>query len=973
MIELFGYLFAYPWWLLAGLIGAAVLTWQAAKRLRYSALKGLRRLSAHAGVFLLLVACVLLLTGVRERQQSESKALLLLIDTSGSVGAKVPERAMDAYAELRASLPADALLGVAAYDGRVYPLMEMAPVGRQPSQLFGSRIQQGNPLSTSLQSAIEYAPMLFPPDCAPQIVLVSDGQRAEGLPAFPLTTSSLAVEPVTLIDAAVGALHARSFPSKTLGLRAVAVETTLFCTQPMLAEMVVTLEGKELLREGLVLERGQTAITRTFDEISRQSVMLKVEVIAEADGLQGNESMAISLPRDYPKPRVLVVDGSESFGASNALKQALSFVEMDVQIIQPRELVNRIEMLDSFQALYMVDVLAEQLPDRVQEAVHHWVLAGGGFGMIGGPEAYALAGFSNTSIEKILPLHCSTREDDSDRIALTVVADVSGSMGKPAGSGSKLDQAMLGTRFAYSLLEEGDAFTLIAYDSNAEWRVDSERLHADDRDQHIELIRSTDVGGGGIYILPAMEVSLDSLVAKPAPQKILIVFTDAAGTHLNDGEEEAFFELMNSLPSEYAVRTSIIGLGRESDQHAELLRNMADASDARLHFISDAETLPALFARETAQLIGGYLAEGALKVKVEQESELVREISYKDSPMLRGMIRTRAKDDAQVHLSAGLEADHPIFATRRHGLGRSLAFTSDARDRWASNWLGWEGFALSWQRWTRWLTAGTQYAGSVDASVVQGERSMTLQIAHADQGAGEIKGVMRSAAGASQDFSLIRKSRDVSEVTLPMDGGGTFHFTFWHDPEGNSESVALGEAWVSRAELNESNVNESSLLAMQTLSRNSGGLVLTQARDAVGAFPAAADNYQQTWVVTALCGGLALMLLLTSRRFPSFFRAGAQAGLASADKEDALSALAVVRGSKPRKAKKPQPARAAFGDDQVDASASAVAMRQRAAGEGKGETLAPKVGPAKHADGESASIQKLLAAKQRRMREGRDQ
>jgi hypothetical protein len=42
-----------------------------------------------------------------------------------------------------------------------------------------------------------------------------------------------------------------------------------------------------------------------------------------------------------------------------------------------------------------------------------------------------------------------------------------------------------------------------------------------------------------------------------------------------------------------------------------------------------------------------------------------------------------------------------LLATWRYGLGQTAAFTSDARNRWAVEWLRWEGFGKFWVQLTR--------------------------------------------------------------------------------------------------------------------------------------------------------------------------------------------------------------------------------------------------------------------------------
>jgi hypothetical protein len=62
--------------------------------------------------------------------------------------------------------------------------------------------------------------------------------------------------------------------------------------------------------------------------------------------------------------------------------------------------------------------------------------------------------------------------------------------------------------------------------------------------------------------------------------------------------------------------------------------------------------------------------------------------------VLRGFLGTTAKEQAELHLTTP-EGD-PILATWQFGLGRSAAWTSDATGRWASEWVGWDGFARFW-------------------------------------------------------------------------------------------------------------------------------------------------------------------------------------------------------------------------------------------------------------------------------------
>jgi len=69
------------------------------------------------------------------------------------------------------------------------------------------------------------------------------------------------------------------------------------------------------------------------------------------------------------------------------------------------------------------------------------------------------------------------------------------------------------------------------------------------------------------------------------------------------------------------------------------------------------------------------------------------------APPLLGYIETVAKPACNQILVS--EAADPLLAWWRFGKGTSVAFTSDAQDRWAAKWLVWQGFKPFWWQLAR--------------------------------------------------------------------------------------------------------------------------------------------------------------------------------------------------------------------------------------------------------------------------------
>ena len=69
------------------------------------------------------------------------------------------------------------------------------------------------------------------------------------------------------------------------------------------------------------------------------------------------------------------------------------------------------------------------------------------------------------------------------------------------------------------------------------------------------------------------------------------------------------------------------------------------------------------------------------------------------APDLEGYVKTRSKDNAETLIEVGDGA--PILARWHYGLGRTAAFTSDVKNRWAINWLNWDGYGKFWTQLIR--------------------------------------------------------------------------------------------------------------------------------------------------------------------------------------------------------------------------------------------------------------------------------
>jgi Ca-activated chloride channel family protein len=81
---------------------------------------------------------------------------------------------------------------------------------------------------------------------------------------------------------------------------------------------------------------------------------------------------------------------------------------------------------------------------------------------------------------------------------------------------------------------------------------------------------------------------------------------------------------------------------------------------------------------------------------VERKAEVLDGIGIESAPPLKGYTRFTASPGAETILSIDEVKKDPLYVRWQYGLGRAAVFTSDAKSRWAENWVTWPGFDKFW-------------------------------------------------------------------------------------------------------------------------------------------------------------------------------------------------------------------------------------------------------------------------------------
>jgi hypothetical protein len=106
-------------------------------------------------------------------------------------------------------------------------------------------------------------------------------------------------------------------------------------------------------------------------------------------------------------------------------------------------------------------------------------------------------------------------------------------------------------------------------------------------------------------------------------------------------------------------------------------------------------------------------------------------IDLKSAPFLLGYVMTRPKPTSELILIS--EQGDPVLAWWRYGLGMSVAFTSDAKSRWAPEWLTWPGYSKFWAQVVRHAMRKAEAHGVfIDIQQRMGRAVVTMDAANPD-------------------------------------------------------------------------------------------------------------------------------------------------------------------------------------------------------------------------------------------------
>ncbi len=771
--------FAHPWFLAPALVIVILLAW--AQRGSLAEMTRAQRRVCFALRTLLLLLLVLALAGLRWLVPSHELAVVFAIDHSASVSAAAQQQARQFVESSLAAKGTSDDAGVIGFAEKPALWQAPAPNLKLPEQWPELAERKG----TDLGGALDFASAIFPAGKARRVVLLTDGNDTADTGAA--AARRLAAQGIELLTVP---LHNESTPEVLV--EKVEVPRQLKAGEPFdlvarIRSNVVTTAKVKLYQNQFLLGERDIEIKKGAQDLPWPNlkadgsfISYELEIIPALDTVaENNRASATASLRG--EPRVLLVDSEETNG--RALADVLRREKITVETRGLTGLPKTIEDLQQFDLFMLSDVSALNLGREQMDLYRRWVQDfGGGFVMIGGENSYGVGGYYRTPIEQMLPVRMEHDDrQDTPTVAMLVVLDRSGSMTAMVGSQTKISLADQGAVFAMNALQPKDQFGVVAVDVRPHTIVPLSQITAKGAAE--QKIMSITAGGGGIYIYTSLAEAFQQLRDVSARVKHLLLFSDAA-----DAEEKFAGEMGDSARTggtsfdlaaamlAAKITTSVVGLGTEQDKDTAFLRQLAERGNGRFYLTDDATTLPQIFSTETMKVAQSSLIEEPFLAVAGAKSPITAGLDWAQSPLLLGYNATKPKPTADLLLST--ERGEPLFATWRYGLGQAAAFTSDAKSRWAAEWLTWPGYGKFWTQVVRGLMRKSdQSSFQVTTSETGNRLELTIDAIKPDgtfRNQMPVKVNMRAPDGTT------------ATQTAEQDGPGNYRATFDLPAEGTS-------------------------------------------------------------------------------------------------------------------------------------------------------------------------------------------
>ncbi|MEO7995467.1 MAG: VWA domain-containing protein, partial [bacterium] len=595
----------------------------------------------------------------------------------------------------------------ASFEHGLTPKLEVGPILSQIDESY-----------TDIARTLELAAASFDAGAEKRIVLLTDGR--ENIGSAEEVARRLAQRGVSIDTVPIGRKQGDEVLAQKVILPARAERQETFAIKCVVESTVEKDAVLKLYRNNTYLGQqdvhlipGRNVYSFNQTEPQKGFYTYSFEIDTPNDSVSEN-NRARNFTFVEGQPRLLYLTGDPN--ESPDLAAMLAPKQIDLEFHQIGYMPQDLADLLTYDGVFFSDVSAERLLPSQQDMIKSYVQGlGKGFVMLGGENSYGVGGWYKSTVEEVLPVTMDfKRQQHFPSTGLAIVIDRSGSMGEMAGGYTKLDLAKKAALESGLLLTPRDYIGVIQFDDQGYWVTDKMQKAASKNKLRAQVGSITIGGGTNIYA--GLKPAVDALEDLNAQVKHIILLTDGMSA---PGD----FEGLTRECKSHDITLTTVATG--PDSNVAFLESMAKATDGRFYPLNDARNLSRIFTKETFLAATKSVIEDPFYPNAGEAHPITDGFPFGNSRALLGYNATTKKDLATVSMTA--KSGEPLLAHWNYGLGKSIAWTSDAKNRWAAAWMGWGPGQGMWTQAIRWLV-GEQESNELIANISREGTSTTVTV-----------------------------------------------------------------------------------------------------------------------------------------------------------------------------------------------------------------------------------------------------
>ena len=665
-----------------------------------------------AGVRLIVVTLLILaIAGLQWRKPQEGINVFFLLDRSDSIPSSQQEAARSWVGQLSTRKQRDDKVGILIFgtDAAIEssPLSVVDEEGRIYAVVDSQR--------TDISAAIRLGSAAFPETGQNRLVLMSDGNENLGdafAAAVQARSMDISIDAVPMGISRQGdvSLQRLSLPSSLKRGQTFDVKIFAQTDREQTGSVRLFLNDQLLGQQRVRLEPGKNLFTfpQTLDVPGFYAYDVRIE--APGDTVpQNNRALGFTSVQGHP--RVLVVSSDPARDAT--LAAALESTQLEVVLADIGRFPDTLAELQSYDSIFLCNVAAGDLGDALLRLLESAVRDFGvGLVCVGGDQAFAAGGYRGTPLDRVLPVDMEL----SSRKVLPPGAVVLIMHGMEFNNGNQVARdCAIGVLEA---LGPQDEMGVLLWDGTERWLFNLQTVG--DKQAQRRQLQGMNQGD-----LPSfqglMSQAHQALRQSQAGLKHVIVFSDGDPAPPSG-------ELMASMVADRITASAVLIAGHAGP---DIMIQIADQGRGRFYHVTSPAQLPQIFIKEAAVILKSAIYEEPFQPQVVATSELTRGIGAAEYPTLQGYVATTEKPRAETPLYT--DKGDPLLAHWQYGLGRAVAFTSDAQARWAAAWLSWEKYRQFWSQIANWSLRKLETADlATDVSIEDGQGVLSVEALDAE-------------------------------------------------------------------------------------------------------------------------------------------------------------------------------------------------------------------------------------------------